>query len=294
MADTLRKGIIHPKDMKYEHVKRLIGNGTLSGTATEKTDGLGFEVYHDENGLGVRSSRSPKIAENDTFERIAKEKFGEDLDPTMSRHYDNMKNALLGNKKLREYLKQKYDETGSPVSMKGELFYKPFGSPAEDGGIKFVGTSYDPSKMGKMGSFILHSQVGGNEVHDPETVKNLGDSNFNFDHDIVQNGRYSIPAKDLKEKLEQINPEILVSRKKEHAEAKSMEQRKLAELNDQVEKRLRTHTDALEPKWAMPGSKASEGHVVQPDDPDADKVKLTSKGFQIFKALQAAAKKGNG
>jgi len=293
MADILRKGIIHPKDMKYQHVKNMIGNGTLKGEVTEKSDGAGFEVFHDENGFGVRSSRSPKIAESDTFERNAREKFGDDFDPTMSRHYDRIKNALAGNKKLREYLQQKYNETGQETSMKGEIFYKPFGSPAEDGGIRFVGTSYDPSKMGKLGSFVLHSKVGGNEVHDPEAIKQLGDSNFNFDHDIVQNGRYSIPAKDLKDKLEQINSDILTSRKKEHAEAKAIEQRKLADLNDAVEKRLRTHTDNLEPKWAMPGSNETEGHVVHPDEPEADKIKLTSDKFKAIKAAQMLARQGN-
>lgn len=288
MADTLRKGIIHPKDMKYDHVKNMIGDGTLKGEVTEKTDGAGFEIFHDQNGFGVRSSRSPKIAENDTFLRNAKEKFGDDLDPTMSNHYDRLKNALLSNPKLRNYLKQKFDETGQEVSMKGEVFYKPFGSPAEDGGVKFVGTSYDPARMGKLGSFVLHSKSGGNEIHDPETVKSLGDQNINFDHDIVENGRYSIPAKDLKEKLEQINPDILTSRKKEHAEAKAIEQNKLAQLNDMVEKRIRTHTDNLEPKWGN----ETEGHVVHPDAPDTDKIKLTSKTFKAFKAAQMAAKQG--
>lgn len=288
MADTLRRGIIHPKDMKYEHVKNMIGDGTLKGEVTEKTDGAGLEVGHGPEGFWVRSSRSPKITENDTFERNAREKFGDDFDPTMSRHYDNMKNALLGNKNLRNYLQQKHAETGSEASMKGEIFYRPFGSPAEDGGIKFVGTSYDPAKMGKLGSFVLHSKSGGNEIHDPEAVKSLSDKNINFDHDIVENGRYSIPAKDLKEKLEQINPDILTSRKKEHAEAKAIEQNKLAQLNDMVEKRIRTHTDNLEPKWGN----ETEGHVVHPDSPNADKIKLTSNTFKAFKAAQMAAKQG--
>lgn len=293
MADTLRKGIIHPKDMKYEHVKNMIGDGKLEGEVTEKTDGAGLKIfYNDKEGYGVQSSRSPRILENDTFERNAKEKFGDDIDPTMSRHYDKMKNTLLSNPKLREYLKQKHDETGEEAGLQGEIFYKPFGSPAEDGGIRFVGTSYDPSKMGKLGSFIMHSKVGGNEIHDPETINNLSDENFNFDHDVVQNGKYSLPAKDLKEKLEQINPDILTSRKKEHAEAKAIEQNKLAELNDLVEKRIRTHTDALEPKWAMPGSDETEGHVIKPKNPNAPTIKATSAKFKLFKALQTAQKRG--
>lgn len=288
MADILRKSIIHPKDMKYEHVKNLIGDGTLRGEVTEKTDGAGLEVGHGPEGFWVRSSRSPKIYEKDSFERNAREKFGDDFDPTMSRHYDNMKNALSNNKKLRQYLQQKYTETGSEASMKGEIFYKPFGSPAEDGGIKFVGTSYDPSKMGKLGSFVLHSKSTGNEIHDHERVSELSDSNFNFDHDVVQNGRYSIPAKDLREKLDQINPDMLSSRKKEHAEAKAVEQNKLAELNDLVEKRIRTHTDNLNPKWGN----ETEGHVVHPDSQQAEKIKLTSNTFKMFKAAQMAARQG--
>jgi hypothetical protein len=286
MADTLRKGIIHPKDLRYEHAKNLVGNGSINGEVTEKTDGAGFEVGHGKEGFFVRSSRSPKIAENDTFERNAREKFGDDFDPTMSRHYDKIKNALAGNKNLREYLKSKHEETGEEASMKGEMFYKPFSSPAEDGGIKFVGTSYDPSKMGKLGSFVMHSKSGGNEGHDPEHVKNLGDENFNIDHDVVENGRVSLPAKDLKEKLEQIDPDILTSRKKEHAEAKAKEQAKLANLNSAIEQRVRTHTDNLQPKWGN----ETEGHVFHPDAPDSTKFKLTSPTFKAFKAAQ---KQGN-
>ena len=287
MSDTLRKGIIHPKDLRYEHAKNLVGGGSINGEVTEKTDGAGLEIiHHPKEGFSVRSSRSPKIAENDTFERNAKERFGDDFDPTMSRHYDRIKNGLLGNKNLRNYLQQKSAETGAEASMKGEIFYRPFGSPAEDGGIKFVGTSYDPNKMGKMGSFVLHSKSSGNEIHDPEMVKNLGDENFNIDHDVVQNGRVSLPAKDLKEKLEQINPDILSSRKKEHAQAKAIEQNKLADLNSEIEKRIRTHTDALQPKWGN----ETEGHVFHPDSPDATKFKLTSNTFKAFKAAQ---KQGN-
>lgn len=288
MAETLRKGIIHPKDLRYDHIRNLVGNGVISGHATEKTDGAGLEVGIDEQGPYTRSSRSPKIRETGGYERGTRERFGDDIDPTMSRHYDRIHNALTTNKNLMSYLEQKRRETGTEASMKGEIFYKPFGSPAEDGGIKFVGTSYDPSKMGKLGSFVLHSQSSGNEIHEPEFVKGLGDHNFNIDHDVVENGRVTLPAKDLKEKFEQINPELLTSRKKEHAEAKALEQQKLANLNEQIEKRIRSHTDSLEPKW---GSE-SEGHVFHPDSPEATKFKLTSRTFQAFKAAQKAAKQG--
>jgi hypothetical protein len=284
MADALRKGIIHPKDLRYEHVKNLLGSGTISGHATEKTDGAAFEVGHDENGPYTRSARSPKIYAGQSYEAAARARFGDDLDPTMSRHYDNIHNTMMNNKNLQAYLKQKRDETGSPTSMSGEIFYKPFGQPAEDGGIRFVGTSYDRNKMGKLGSFIMHSQADGNGAHDPEQVKALGDQHLNFDHDVVENGQFNIDARDLKKKFDEINPEMLTSRKREHATAKAMEQQKLIDLNDMIDKRIRTHTDNLEPKWG----KETEGYVVKPKAPNTTKMKLTSATFKAFKAAQKA------
>jgi hypothetical protein len=283
MADILRKGIAHPKDLRYDHLQKMLQHGLISGHVTEKTDGAGMEVGHDDEGFYVRSSRSPKVREAGGFEKGAREKYGDDLDPTMSRHYDNMFRLFDGNKNLKNYLKQKREESGKEASVKGEIFYKPFATPAEDGGVKFVGTSYDPNKMGKSGSFIMHSQMDGNEIHDPEHFKTLGNEHLNFDHDVVENGKVSVPAKDLKEKLDTINPEILGSRKKEHSEQKAIEQQKVADINSEVEKRIRAHTDNLEPKWGN----ETEGHVFHPDDPEAQRVKVTSPTFQKFKAAQA-------
>lgn len=284
MADILRKGIIHPKDLRYDHVKNLLGSGTLSGHAKEKTDGAAYGIGYDENGFNTRSARSPRIYEGQSYEDSARAKFGDDLDPTMSRHYDNIHNTMMGNKNLRAYLKQKYEETGTPVSMSGEIFYKPFGRPAEDGGIRFVGTSYDRDRMGKLGSFIMHTSADGNGAHDPEQIKGLGDQNFNFDHDIVENGRFKLDARDIKKKFDEIDPVALTSRKREHATAKSVAQNKLSEVNDMIDQRIRTHTDTLKPKWGN----ETEGHLIDPDAPDTTKMKLTSATFKKFKAEQKA------
>lgn len=286
VEEAIRKGISHPKDLKYNHVKNILGDGSISGHLTEKSDGMAFAVGHDENGFYTRTSRSDKMRNPGDYEAAARAKFGEDFDPSISQHFDRIHRELQGNKNLTSYLQNHHKEHGDTL-IKGEMFYKPHGTPAEDGGIRFVGTSYDPKKMGSTGSFVLHSRLPENEKHFPEVIKQLGDDKINFDHDIVPDSRVDVDAKDLKQKFDEINPDVLASRKKADADDKAIHKQKLDDINSEIEKRIRSKSDTIKPKWGN----ETEGHVFHPDTEGGPLVKVTSPTFQAFKASKA--KPGN-
>lgn len=266
----LRQGVQHVRDVSYGRLGELLGNGNFGAKATEKTDGSVFQmrVRHDENEnpiFGTRTSTSDWIESPNGYSEAARARFGDDFDPEISKHFDRIHNELNQNKGLMNYLTKHAKLMGGESRLRGEVFYKPHGRPAEDGGMRFIGTSYDPSKMGKTGMFVVHSALPENSQHDLEKVKKLGDSNFKMDDDTLPNSDVNMNVSDLKQGYDNINPELLTSRKKADAEAKALEKQKFESLRGEFENRLRNHSESLAPKWGAPGSSEKEGTIYHPN-----------------------------
>ena len=267
----LRQGLSHISDLKHDQLHNLIHTGKVEGHVTEKSDGSAFEIGHDDQGFYTRTSHSNKMRNAGDYESAAREKFGEGFNPEISRHFDRIHHELHSNSKLTSYLSK---SPGS--SIKGEIFYKPHGKPTDNGEVRFVGTAYDPNKMGKTGSFIVHSKLPENKNHDLDKVKSLSDDNWKFDDDST--GKHvSVDVSDEKHQLQKINPEILKSRKQADKESKVAEQEKLKSIQQSVHNKIKSHLSSLAPKW---GSE-TEGYVIHPKEgSSAPRVKIISDTFK--------------
>ena len=280
----MRVGIKHPKDLKHAEVAALIHGGKLHGTMTEKSDGMAFEVGHDDQGFYTRSARSDKVRNAGDYTAYTKRKYGEDHVSPFSHHYDNIHHQLSSNPKLTQNLASQH-AAGKPSTLRGEMFWKPLGEKTKKG-VKFVGTSYDPHQMGKNGKFIMHSQMPENKEHDAAHITKLGDDNINFDHDKVKHGNVAINVSDEKKRFDAIDAEKLTSRKAADKEAREHEQRKLEDVKSRIEGRLKQHAAKNDNRWGP----ESEGHVFHPASSAAQRIKLTSDTFKQFKKDQANAK----
>lgn len=265
----LRQGVKHIKDISYDRMGELIQDGTFKGETTEKTDGsaLQVRVRHDAKGrpvFGTRTSTSDWVEEPGGYSKAGKARFGEDFDPTITSHFDRIHNELSNNPNLVNYLTQHAQQNGGESRLRGEIFYKPHGRPAEDGGTRFIGTSYDPNKMGRTGTFVVHSKLPDNAGHDMRVIPQLGDDNFKFDHDKLRGGKMNIDMSDEKRMYDSINPALINSRKKADAVAKAAEKEKFEKIKGSFEQKLRAHADSIKPKWGVPGSTEKEGNVFHP------------------------------
>ena len=278
--EKLRKGLEHLSKLNHERVGSLLKSDSLEGTVTPKTDGAAGEVGYDEQGFYTRSARSDKIRNPGEYTAYTKAKRGETADTKTSSHYDEMHRHLKNNQKLISYLKSQH-KLGKPSSIKGEFFLKGLGEKT-DKGIKFVGTSYNPSSMGKSGMFIMHHKLPENSTHDPEHISSIGDHNVSFDHDKSKNSSFKIDTSQEKKSYSEINPDLLKSRKLSDKTAKEAETKKLDSIKNSLENKLKQHSNSVEPRpWEIKGE--SEGVVVHTHDYP---VKIQSDKFKQFKAQQ--------
>ena len=286
IEEKLRVGIKHTKDLSHEEVGRMLNSQTLNGDLKEKSDGMAFAYGHDEHGFYTRTSHSEKMRQPEDYEAAARAKFGDGFDPTISQHFGRIHRALQSNTALVNYLESK----SKPTMVKGEVFYRPHGRPAEGhpNHVRFVGTAYDTRKMGNLGSFVVHSRLPENQEHDLEKLKSLGDHNFNIDDDIVPGGsNVRVDTSDLKSDYDKIDAEKLKSRKAADREAKEQEQQKLESVKSKLDSRLRAHTHLLDNKWGD----ETEGHIFYPRDETLPTVKLISDSFKANKATFGFTKK---
>lgn len=269
----LRQGLPSVLDLKADQFNNLIKNKKISGNVTEKSDGMAFEVGHDEHGFYSRTSRSDKMRQPGDYERASREKFGERFNPEISKQFDTIHQHLQNNKHLANHL-----ASNPGKSIKGEVFYKPSGKQTASGEIRFVGTAYDPKKMAKHGSFIVHSKLPENAHLDINHVKQLGDSNFNIDSDETGHN-LNIDVAHEHEQFSNLNHELMKSRKKADKENKNKEIDKFVALKNSVNNKIQNSVSHLQPKW---GSE-TEGYVIHPDkesNADAPRVKVISDTFK--------------
>ena len=286
IEEKLRVGVKHTKDLSHEEVGKMLNSATLNGDVTEKSDGMAFAFGHDEQGFYTRTSHSEKMRQPEDYEAAARAKFGDGFDPTISQHFGRIHRALQSNTALVNHLQSK----GKPTMVKGEVFYRPHGRPAEEhpNHVRFVGTAYDTRKMGNLGSFVVHSRLSENQDHDLEKLKSLGDHNFNIHDDKVPGGsNIKADVGDIKSEYDKIDVEKLRSRKAGDREAKEQEQNKFDAVKSKLDSRLRAHTHLLDNKWGN----ETEGHIFHPHDESLPKVKLISDTFKANKANFGFTKK---
>lgn len=271
----LRQGLSHIRDLKHEHMKHLLSGDHYHAHVTEKSDGMAFEIGHDEHGVYTRTSRSDKMRKRGDYTAAAKAKFGDSYNPEISKNFDDIHHHLTSNKKLVDHLRKHRG------SIKGEIYHKPQGTMIDKHHARFVGTAYDTRKMGEHGSLIVHSKLPENH-HMPTEVHRFGDHAFNVDTDHTGHS-IKIPTKDLRERFHQLNHEVLHSRKHADREHKELEQRKFAAIKDEFHNRCAKAVSHIHPKWGP----ETEGHVLHPTDPNHPRLKIVDGNFMARKHAMA-------
>ena len=295
---SIRQGLPHITTMTHDQFHNLSSGGKVHlNKVTEKTDGQTMVMGHDKEGFYTQSSGSgsDKMRHPEDYANRAKarsEITGKPFDPTSSKAFGHIHHILHSNEALQKHLKSEHEKTGEDVKVRGESFYKPWGKPSETkkGEIKFVGTSYDPSHMGKEGKFVIHSQLPENKGHNLEHFKNhLSNSDINFDDDIIDHKKGHVDIKPEKEDFDKLNHELIKSRTtKTNKEAKTAELDKFNKIKERASNKVDSYVKdlAVKPKWGS----GTEGAVIHPpsENPNAPRFKVTSDVFRAYRSSDAA------
>lgn len=290
---SIRQGLPHVKDMDHSQFASLIKTGKVHvADVTEKTDGMTHLMGHDEHGFYTQSSGSgsEKMRKPEDYHARAlrrSQETGKPYDPTAANAFAHVHSILQNNKGLQKHLADKFSKTKKETKIRGEVFYKPLARPSEEhkGEVKFVGTSYNPSHMGSVGKYVLHTKLPENQGHKPEEFKKHSTPEMNFDDDKVDHKPAHIPVEKEHEKFHSLNHELMTSRTTpSNKTAKLGELAKFQSVKNAVSKKIDKHVSSLgiKPKWGS----GSEGLVVHPSshNPEAPRFKVTSDTFRKFKA----------
>ena len=297
LAESIRQGLPHISTMSHEQFHNLTkDNNVHIDDVTEKTDGQTMMFGHDENGFYTQSSGSgnEKMRNPEDYATRAKrraQETGKEYNSTASDAFGHVHKTLQQNQALQNHLKSQYQKTGKEVQIRGESFYKPWGRPSEvSGEVKFVGTSYDPSHMGKVGKFVIHSRLPENQDHDLEHFKkNLSDENINFDDDKIEHKPAKVDVSNERADFNGLNHDLLKARTtKSNKEAKEAEIAKFAAIKQRASEKVDAHMKSqnIQPKWGS----GTEGAVIHPsiNNPNAPRFKVTSDAFRAYKQSDAS------
>lgn len=294
ISESIRQGLPHITTMTHGQTSNLIGSGTIHlSDLTEKTDGMTHVMGHDEHGFYTQSSGSgsEKMRKPEDFHERAKRRAketGKEYDPTSANAFAHVHELLQNNIPLQNHLKKQFNKTKSDVKIRGEVFYKPLSRPSEEkkGEIKFVGTSYDPSHMGSVGKYVIHSKLPENNHVDVEHFsKNMSTPELNFDHDIIEHKGSRVDVSKEAKEFGKLNHDLINSRTtKTNKEQKTAELAKMSSIQKKISNKVDAaiKSSGAEPKWGS----GSEGIVVHPSksNPNAPRFKVTSDAFRAFKA----------
>jgi len=294
IVESIRQGLPHITKMTRDQFDNLTKDGKVHlNKITEKTDGMTHMMGYDEHGFYTQSSgsgnekmRSPQ----DFVDRATRrsQETGKPLDLTAANSFGHIHKILHANQGLQDHLRSQFEKTGQEVKVRGEAFYKPLSTPSETtpGEIKFVGTSYDPSHMGSVGKYVIHSQLPENHHVDLEHFKShLSTPEMNFDDDIIKHKPAHLDVSDEVKDYHGLNHELLAARTSpKNKEAKEAENAKFDAIKQRVSDKVDAHfkSAGLTPKWGS----GSEGFVVHPssENPEAPRFKKTSDDFRAYKA----------
>jgi hypothetical protein len=292
ITEGIRQGLPHITSTTHEQFSNLVKSGKVHlSDITEKTDGMTHLMGHDEQGFYTQSSGSgsEKMRNPQDYEARARrraQETGKPFDPTASNAFGHVHKILQSNANLQSYLANQYNKSKKEVKIRGEVFYKPMGTQVGKE-IKFVGTKYDPSHMGSVGKYVVHSKLPENahiENHD-EFNRTMSSSDLNFDHDKIKTKPSSVDVSKERKEFSSLNHSLINSRTtKTNKEAKLAELAKMQTIQKRVSDKVDAHVKSLNlsPRWGS----GSEGLVVHPSssNPDAPRFKVTSDTFRAYKA----------
>lgn len=297
LVESIRQGLPHINTMTHEQFHNLTSDGKVHvNKTTEKTDGQTMVFGHDDHGFYSQSSGSgnEKMRNAGDYAIRAKrraEETGKPYNSTSSDAFNHIHHLLHSNQDLQHHLKKEHQKTGTDIKVRGESFYKPWGKPSETPGeVKFVGTSYDPSHMAKVGKFVIHSNLPENQHHNLEHFKkNLSDENINFDDDKIDHKKGHVDVSNEKSDFDKLNHTLIKSRTtKTNKPDKLAEIAKFDAIKSKVADKVDSHVKSLgiKPKWGS----GTEGAVIHPSEknPNAPRFKVTSDAFRAYRESDAA------
>ena len=297
LLEGIRQGLPHITTMDHEQFTNLIHGGHVGlPEVTEKTDGMTHVFGHDEHGFYTQSSGSgnERMRKPEDFIERAKrraEETGKPLDLTAANAFAHVHRLLQSNEALQDHLKRKAQESGGETKVRGEVFYKPLSRPSEEhpGQIKFVGTSYDPSHMGSVGKYVIHTKLPENQDHDADHfARHFSTPEMNFDSDKVEHEPSHVDVSDEHKEFHKLDHDLLKSRTTpSNKAAKMAEMEKFDIIKKSVSDKVDAHVKkkGYTPKWGS----GSEGLVVHPaKGSPAPRFKITSPGFREYKASDAS------
>lgn len=290
---SIRQGLPHITTMNHSQFSGLIHDKKVHiHDATEKTDGMTHVMGHDEHGFYTQSSGSgsEKMRKPEDFHeramRRAKET-GKEYNPTAANAFAHVHKIMASNKAITSHLEKQHKKTGQDVKIRGEVFYKPMGTPSEHHKheIKFVGTSYDPSHMGQHGKYVIHTKLPENHHLDVEKLKKHSTHEMNFDDDKVNIEKGHVDVSKEHEDFHRLDHELINSRTTpKNKSAKMAELEKMSHIQKRVSDKVDAHVKSLgiKPKWGS----GTEGLVVHPHKvhPHAPRFKITSDTFRQYRA----------
>lgn len=297
IVESVRQGLPHITTMTHGQFKDLIHGGKVHiHDVTEKTDGMTHVAGHDEHGFYTQSSGSGKEKMrkpedyHERAQRRAKET-GKEYNPTSADAFSHVHRIMQGHKGLVKHLADAHAKHGGDVKLRGEVLYRPLAQPgAKKGEVKFVGTSYDTSHMGKVGKHILHTKLPDN--HHVSDLSHHSDEHFNYDHDKIDVKGGHVDVKAEHDDFHKLNHELINSRTApKNKEAKLAEISKMQHIQKRVSDKVDTHVKKLgvSPRWGS----GTEGLVVHPSkhNPNAPRFKVTSAAFREYRADPATKEK---
>lgn len=297
LSESIRVGLPHITTMDHEQTANLVKGGQIHlHNITEKTDGtsglLGYDAegpYTQSTGSGAEKMRRPADYRRRVSEQAAKK--GVEPNYTSADAFAKFHQAFSNNTALQNHLKSEYERTGKEVKVKGEIFHRAFEKPgATEEERKYVATSYNPRRFGRVAHFVIHSKLGENAGHDLDHFsRNLSNSDITFDNDIIEHPNVSVNVEQEAKEISGLDHSLLASRTKPtNKAAKLAEQEKLQKIQQRISSKVDSAISSLRirPKW---GSE-TEGMVVHPPaaNPDAPRFKVTSAEFRAYRASDAA------
>jgi hypothetical protein len=301
ITESIRQGLPHITSMDHGQFSSLIKGGKVHiHEVTEKTDGMTHKFGYDEGGFYTQSSGSgsEKMRNPEDYATRAKRRSaetGKPFDPTSSKAFGHIHSILHKNTALQTHLKNQYEKTGKEVQVRGEAFYKPLSSPSEHKGeIKFVATSYDPSHMGSVGKYVVHTKLPENADHNVDHFKkHFSSSEMNFDDDKIAHKAAHVDVSNEHKEFKKLDHDLINSRTtKTNKDAKLSEIEKMRTIQKKVSDKVDAHVKKsnISPKWGS----GTEGLVVHPSsaNPEAPRFKVTSDAFRSYKASGVDFKAG--
>lgn len=285
ITEGVRQGLPHITTMDHDQFSSLVKGGKVHvHKVTEKSDGIPHEFGYDEKGFYTRSKGTgeEKVRSPQQYHDLAKKKAegGRSVyNPDKADTFGHIHKTLASNQALQSHLAERHKKEGGDIRVKGEMFYKPLSQESEHKGERrFVATSYGTSHMGKVGKFVIHTELPENKGHNVEHFKSkLSSPDLNFDDDKIDHKKGSVDVSKETKGLGAINKELLSARTtKSNKEAKAAETAKFDKIKSAVSAKVDKHVESsnIKPKW---GSE-TEGFVVHPSqqNPSAPRFKVTS------------------